>query len=305
MAIARLDADLMRDALTELDQASYNHDEWAERFHRTLISRHAPEAADVSDQPHRKCRFGQWYYSAPNGALHSHPGFAGIGLEHERMHSVAKDLLKSSAAGKPITSKHYEDFVAARKRLGLEIATVRREFEEELSGLDPLTGMPGRIRMLTKLREQHEMAVRRLQTCVIAMLDLDHFKLVNDTYGHPVGDQVLIRISREIAADLRPYDKAYRYGGEEFLICLPGVDETLGFAILDRLRSELADLRHEAMDGTPFAVTVSIGLSLLDPLVPVEQSVNRADTALYAAKEAGRNRVMTWRSSSTTAPQAA
>jgi diguanylate cyclase (GGDEF)-like protein len=301
MAIARLDADLMRDALTELGQASYNHDQWAERFHGTMISRRAPETADISDEPHRKCRFGQWYYSAPNEALHCHPGFAGIGIEHERMHCIAASLLRSSAAGKPITSKEYEDFVAARKRLGLEIATVRREFEEELNGLDPLTGMPGRMGMLTKLREQHEMAARRLQSCVIAMLDLDHFKLVNDNYGHPVGDQVLIRISRQIAANLRPYDKVYRYGGEEFLICLPGVDEALGFTILDRLRRELADLRHEATARDPFTVTVSIGLCLLDPSAPVELSVNRADMALYAAKEAGRNCVMAWRSSSNSA----
>lgn len=306
MAIARLDPNLMRDALTELGQASYNHDQWAERFHGTIISRRTPETADIADEPHRKCRFGQWYYSAPNEALHCHPGFVGIGIEHERMHRIAADLLRSSAAGRPITSKEYEDFVAARKRLSLEIATVRREFEEELNGLDPLTGIPGRMGMLTRLREQHEMAARHLQSCVIAMLDLDHFKVVNDSYGHPVGDQVLIRIAREMGENLRAYDKVYRYGGEEFLICLPGVDETLGFTILDRLRRELADLRHEAADQHPFAVTVSIGFCLLDPSVPVEQSISRADMALYAAKEAGRNCVAAWRSSSNAAaPRAA
>lgn len=297
MAIASLTADLMREALTELEQASNNHKEWAEKFHGTMISRTAPDPKDTAEEPHRTCRFGQWYYAAANALLHGHPGFAAIGAEHERMHRLATSLLRSSAIGGPISNSDYESFVAARNRLDLEIVSVRHEFEGELSSLDPLTGTPGRLGMLTKLREQHAMAARSTQTCVIAMMDLDRFKTVNDRYGHVVGDEVLIRIARLVASSLRPYDKVYRYGGEEFLICLPATDEHMAINILDRVRAKLEAVQHQATDRKPFKVTASFGLCLLDPTIPVEQSIDRADRALYAAKKSGRNRVVVWNGS--------
>jgi diguanylate cyclase (GGDEF)-like protein len=297
MTVTNISADLMREALTELTQASYNHEQWAEKFHGTLISRGAPDQKDIRADAHRNCRFGQWYYGAEIAALRAHPGFAAIGVEHDLMHRLAANLLRSSTSGSPISNEAYESFVATRKRLVLEIATVRHEFEEELNGLDPLTGTPGRIGMLSKLRDQREMAARSIQTCVIAMMDLDLFKTVNDRFGHLVGDKVLIDIARHVASHLRTYDKVYRYGGEEFLICLPGTDESAGRGIIDRLRAELADLRHEAAGREPFQVTVSFGYAVLDPTVPVEQSIDRADKALYAAKKAGRNCVVAWNKS--------
>ncbi|OFW97923.1 MAG: hypothetical protein A3D94_04605 [Alphaproteobacteria bacterium RIFCSPHIGHO2_12_FULL_66_14] len=297
MAVTNISADLMREALTELSQASYNHEQWAERFHGTLISHGASDPKDICVDAHRNCRFGQWYYGPGLAMLHDHPGFAGIGTEHEQMHRLAANLLRASAAGTPISNEDYESFVAVRKRLNLEIATVHHEFEEELRGLDPLTGTPGRIGMLSKLRDQQEMAARSIQTCVIAMMDLDLFKTVNDRYGHLVGDKVLIDIARHVALHLRAYDKFYRYGGEEFLICLPGTDETAGRGIVNRLRTELADLRHEAAGKEPFQVTVSFGITVLDPAISVEQSIDRADKALYAAKNAGRNCVVAWNKS--------
>ncbi len=193
----------------------------------------------------------------------------------------------------PISIKDFDRFVNARKRLQLEIATVRREFEIALFNLDPLMGTPSHIGMLSTLREQQEFA-RRERACVVAMMDLDHFKSVNDTYGHPAGDQVLIGFARYVMAHLRPYDKFFRYGGEEFLICLPDTDLQTAGDVIDRLREELASLPFGNGDKGHFQVTVSFGLTLLDPDVAVENSIDRADKALYVAKETGRNRVVKW-----------
>jgi diguanylate cyclase (GGDEF)-like protein len=148
--------------------------------------------------------------------------------------------------------------------------------------------------MLTKLREQHELAVRKVHVCTIVMIDLDHFKNVNDKYGHVVGDKVLVGVARYIMAHLRPYDKVFRYGGEEFLMCLPDTNLQTGHEIIDRLREELGSLPHEADGKATFHVTVSFGLTLLDPDLPVEKSIDRADKALYVAKAMGRNRAITW-----------
>jgi diguanylate cyclase (GGDEF)-like protein len=130
------------------------------------------------------------------------------------------------------------------------------------------------------------------------MMDIDHFKNVNDTYGHAMGDRVLGTLLRQVKSELRPYDLLFRYGGEEFLICMPSTDLKNGSDAIDRLRQSLAAVifegRAEGGAAPSFHVTVSFGLALLAPDVSVETSIERADKALYAAKAAGRNRAGVW-----------
>lgn len=293
MPIPTISDEQMRAALKELEQASYNHDQWAETLYGTLICHLAPDDRDIARDSYRCCRFGQWYYKSGLAALKDYPGFAEIGLEHERMHRYATSLLRASMDGLPISINDYERFVTALKRLHLEIATVQRDLESSLFNLDPLTGTPSRVSMLSRLRELQEF-VRRDQACTIAMMDLDDFKSVNDKYGHPVGDKVLIGCAHYLMAHLRPYDRVFRYGGEEFLICLSDTDLPTGHDIIDRMREELAALRFPANGSGTFQVTVSFGVAPLDGSVSVEQSIDRADKALYFAKAAGKNRVVAW-----------
>jgi diguanylate cyclase (GGDEF)-like protein len=294
MSIPNIPEEKMRKALMELEQAAHNHDQWAEMLYGTLICRLPPDERDISEDAHRICRFGQWYHRSGIDTLAGHPGLEEIGREHERMHQYARSLLRSAADGVPISIDDYERFISALKRMRLEIDTVRREVEDALYNLDPLTGAPSRVGMLTKLREQREFVKRSVHSCVIAMMDLDHFKSVNDDYGHLVGDKVLVAFARYISAHLRPYDKIFRYGGEEFLLCLPDTDLHTGSEIVDRLREELGSLTHDVEGSGPIRVTVSFGLALLDPDVSVEETIDRADKALYAAKAHGRNATAVW-----------
>ncbi len=295
MAIPNMTDEQMRTAVRELEQAVHNHDQWTESLFGTLICRLQPDQRDIGPEPHHACRFGQWYHRSGIAELEMHPGFAEIGQEHERMHQYASSLLRASRDGVPISINDYDRFVSALKSMRLEISTVQRELEDALTNLDPLTGTPSRVGMLTKLREQQELVKRSVHSCVVAMMDLDLFKKVNDEHGHLVGDRVLVDVAHYITAHLRPYDKMFRYGGEEFLLCLPGTDLPAGGEIVDRLRRELATLQHRAEDGrSVFEVTVSFGFTLLDPDYPVEQTIERADTALYAAKSRGRNLAMPW-----------
>ena len=306
MPIPNMSDEQMRTALKELEQAIYNHDQWAEMLHGTLICRLTPDERDMSNDAHRMCRFAQWYYKSGVGGLAQHPGFVALGTEHEHMHEYAASLLRSSVEGVPITIGEYERFVTALKRMRLETATLQRELEDALRNLDPLTGAPGRLGMLTKLREQREMVKRGVHACTVAMLDLDHFKAINDQYGHAVGDKVLSGIAHHITSHLRPYDKLFRYGGEEFLLCLPDADMEKGHDILERLRTEIGGLPFDADGKEAFHVTVSCGFALLEPELPVEQVIDRADRALYAAKAAGRDRVVAFdMAMGTTPPPAA
>ena len=121
------------------------------------------------------------------------------------------------------------------------------------------------------------------------MLDLDHFKQINDTWGHQAGDRVLKHVARELAGRLRRQDFIGRFGGEEFVILLPetGIEDAL--TLCDALRAHI-DACHFTFKSKPVAVTISIGVTAVDAGEPAEHAFKRADDGLYAAKRNGRNR---------------
>lgn len=294
MTLCDLTHDEMAKALGEIDQALFYHDEWCEELNRTLICGLTPDQRDIGKEAHRNCRFGQWLYCDGAQCLARHPSFSEIETLHRRLHGYAKNLLVSSANHQRIAMDDYERFVNTLKQMRLELQTTKHEIEDAIYKLDPLTGTSSRVGMLTRLREQQALVERELQSCCILMLDLDHFKEVNDTYGHGMGDEVLSTFGLLLKSQLRPYDMLFRYGGEEFLICLPNATPATGAETADRLRQGLAAVCFKTKGTTSFPVTVSIGLAALDPMVSVETSIERADQALYAAKAAGRNRVCAW-----------
>ena len=121
------------------------------------------------------------------------------------------------------------------------------------------------------------------------MIDIDHFKKVNDTFGHQTGDVVLKGVAGCIAGHVRSCDRAYRYGGEEMAVLLPGADEAAAARTAERLRRAVAELAFTAEDGRPVPVTISIGVcGASDDLADPGDFIARADQALYHAKEAGR-----------------
>jgi diguanylate cyclase (GGDEF)-like protein len=292
----------MRSALSQLQQALFHHEQWCEALNTTLICSQAPDSRDVEDDAHHKCRFGQWLYGAGSGFFASHPAFAQIEAAHKCMHCHARDLLRISANQQPISLENYERFTTALKQMRLELLTTRHELEEAITNLDPLTGTANRAKMLTKLREEQALVMRKAHCTCIAMLDIDNFKSVNDNYGHTVGDQVLVRFAHHVMSQMRLYDTIFRYGGEEFLICAPNIELEAAHAMMERLREALAEMVIHGEGHTPFTITASFGVTLIDPDVSVEQSIERADKALYAAKNAGRNRTVIWSPSLTGRP---
>jgi len=297
MAIQQLSPEELHAASAELDRCLYNHDEWLNGLFGTLICRLQPDQRDLEDDAHRLCRLGQWYYSGRGAAsaLIDRPGFAELGAEHERTHRCAAHMLRAMSAGEPVPLEDYQRFMNALKRMRMEISGLKRDIEDALYALDPLTGIPGRVGLLSKLREQQALAQRGVQSCSLAMMDLDQFKTINDTFGHTAGDRVLTACAHHLTQRLRPYDKVFRYGGEEFLIVLPNTALEEAFDIVQRLREELAQLAHDMGAGEKVSVTASFGVTYLDPGVPVETDIERADEALYRAKSAGRNCCVAWK----------
>jgi diguanylate cyclase (GGDEF)-like protein len=126
----------------------------------------------------------------------------------------------------------------------------------------------------------------------VLMCDVDFFKRINDTHGHPAGDAVLKEVANRMHSAIRPYDAVGRFGGEEFLVLCPGTDAAGGAALARRLRETIASTPI-VTDRGPIDVTVSIGLSarVFENVAELDQIISEADAALYAAKHNGRNRV--------------
>ncbi|WP_407080424.1 GGDEF domain-containing protein [Bradyrhizobium roseum] len=161
---------------------------------------------------------------------------------------------------------------------------------EELAELDELTGASNRRCIMRMLEEEIARAARTGSPCSIALIDLDWFKRINDAYGHPTGDEVLRTFSITMFANIRSVDRFGRYGGEEFLLVLPDMDADQAMRALDRLRAIIADLDWSAFS-TGMRVTMSAGVATLKPNESSDLFLARADSALYAAKAQGRNRI--------------
>ncbi|TAN74098.1 MAG: diguanylate cyclase [Gallionella sp.] len=294
MAFYDVTRDEMQGILAQLEQALYNHQQWHAALIRTLVCQLPGDQHDISPGAHLECRFGQWYYGNVPGRLRDHAGFIALGAAHQHMHQLAASLLVSTRAGKQVTSFDYDNFANALDRMRLEISALERELEDSLYNHDSLTGAINRYGILPALREQQELIKRGTHLCCIAMMDLDKFKAVNDLYGHLAGDQVLISLVHYLIEHLRPYDKVFRYGGEELLLFMPHTELTPGYNMLERLREGLAAMPIDIGGKEPIHITASFGLVLLDADIPVEASIDHADKAMYAAKSAGRNCVRVW-----------
>ncbi|MEQ8395824.1 diguanylate cyclase [Thalassobaculum sp.] len=183
---------------------------------------------------------------------------------------------------KPLTSAQ---LVTAVRSRAIRYRELRR-----LMDRDSLTGLLNHGRTVARLEREIDRCREAGEPLSVAALDLDHFKRVNDTYGHAAGDRVLRTVSRLFLQRLRGTDAAGRFGGEEFVLVLPSADAEAAFNLLDKLREAFASIEH-VFDEHRFSATCSIGLATLRDDDDQTSLLARADAALYQAKQDGRNRI--------------
>lgn len=179
--------------------------------------------------------------------------------------------------------------MSTRRALEAELRAARDRYAFQASH-DPLTGMLNRMAITDHIEAELARASRSSFPLSLVLLDIDHFKAVNDQHGHLVGDQALRHITQIITQTVRPYDWVGRWSGEEFLVVLSSTTLDDAAVIAERLRTQIMERPLRLPDGTDLCLTVSIGLPAEGAGNP-EDLFQQADAALYAAKHAGRNQV--------------
>tara|TARA_R110001606_G_scaffold209749_3_gene357023 strand:- start:2253 stop:3170 length:918 start_codon:yes stop_codon:yes gene_type:complete len=277
--------------IAEIEQAMQWHDMWYKQLLRSLIADTPANSKDLRDDAHLKCQFGQWFATLSDDKLNSHPLFAKIGDAHIKMHQGAKSLLSLKASKQAVPVDLLDQFHHDLDELRELFIAISDEFYQLMHSRDPLTGATNRINLLANLHKEQDLCKRKEQHCALVMLDLDHFKAVNDQYGHATGDKVLVAIVKCLQSHLRSYDQLYRYGGEEFLLCLTQTTVSEARLFAERLRQAIAALNIAVAEDITISVTGSFGVAQLNANTDVETTIAEADKAMYAAKAAGRNRV--------------
>ncbi|MFH1478626.1 MAG: GGDEF domain-containing protein [Candidatus Omnitrophota bacterium] len=187
---------------------------------------------------------------------------------------------------------YYENFLILMSQFAIQFQKVMLYKKiEDISITDSLTGVSTRRYLLERFTEEIHRSMRHKVNLSCMMLDIDHFKKINDKYGHLVGDVVLKNVASILKISLREVDLIGRYGGEEFIAVFSATHKDMAFQVAERIRESIEGLVLKAYDET-ISITVSMGISVFpDDGVSIEDLIESADKALYKAKETGRNRV--------------
>ena len=277
--------------ITELDAAVEAHMSWTRRVMRCAVLHTSPGEDVLSPSAHTLCRFGRWFMSKQSDfekmSLQNTQRLIAV---HQSMHDAIRSICANVLAGRPAQSAHLDVFEQTQAELIELLAEFKTQFLATAVRHDPLPGLPLRYGLEQEFIQLQKLCRRNKLLLYVVMIDVDHFKLVNDNYGHSVGDIALRHLVDTIKRTIRPGEPMYRFGGEEFLLLMQTRSPEEAASAAKRLINVVRDAPVLIPQNKPLAMTITIGLSLAGQDEKLDSVIERADRALFEGKRAGRDR---------------
>jgi len=264
---------------------------WTRRVMRCAVLHTSPGEDVLSPSAHTLCRFGRWFMSKQSDfekmSLQNTQRLIAV---HQSMHDAIRSICANVLAGRPAQSAHLDVFEQTQAELIELLAEFKTQFLATAVRHDPLTGLPLRYGLEQEFIQLQKLCRRNKLLLYVVMIDVDHFKLVNDNYGHSVGDIALRHLVDTIKRNIRPGEPLYRFGGEEFLLLMQTQSPEEAASAAKRLINVVRDAPVLIPQNKPLAMTITIGLSLAGQDEKLDSVIERADRALFEGKRAGRDR---------------
>jgi len=276
--------------IAEFDAAIEAHTKWVQRVLRCAVLHEHPGEDVVSPIAHTLCSFGHWFsLNLSHFELVDLKGAQRITVVHKAMHSSIRSICQNIIDGKTGRSEDLDKFEKYQSELQLLLAKYKTKILSHSLDHDVLTGLPLRYNIDSDCKVFLGDAKRNKYLLYVALIDVDHFKLVNDTYGHQIGDKVLQHIALILKQAIRGSDQIYRFGGEEFLWLLrcKTIKESRHSA--RRVVKTIESHPFKINDATLLPLTVTIGLAPIGEGEDITNIISVADIALYKGKNNGRN----------------
>lgn len=278
-----------------LTGAISDHGKWLAEWNAKVLCG-TPEEPLWHDEGrlHGDYHFGKWLNGEHSAFLQYMPEFIAINELYNKVHKGMQLTVTKVNNGESITRSEYKSFIDSEVALSEAIQGFRDELYKLLLSFDYLTGTLNRQAFFRILEQEYARITRFGEMGCIVLLDIDNFKSINDKFGHAAGDRTLVAIADFIIENMRPYDSICRYGGEEFLICMPKTTIDMAHKIIDRVREDLCKKRIWLSKHDYITASASFGISSMSAEEEFKETIVHADNALYHAKTSGRNKVGVW-----------
>jgi diguanylate cyclase (GGDEF)-like protein len=282
------DVDLL---VSQFDTAVGGHLGLMQRVFRCAVLGDSPGDDVLSPQAHTLCDFGAWFgANKVHFADRNFQAVDRIESVHQDMHDAIRAICSDILANKPGQSDYLDAFEQAQSELIERLADFKTQLLVESVRQDPLTDLPLRYNLEDDFSRALKICDRNKRLLYVVMIDVDHFKAVNDNYGHSIGDVALRHLADTLKTMVRSNEYLYRYGGEEFLLLMQADSPESMKIPTQRLLEAVRNMRVPIPDEAPLLLTVTLGLARVKKGETIEQVVERADNALYEGKAAGRDR---------------
>jgi diguanylate cyclase (GGDEF)-like protein len=277
--------------VAELDAAVEAHMNWSRRILRCALLRTTPGEDVLDPMAHTLCHFGAWFVEnrAQFEAMDA-PAARRVETVHQAMHDAIRSLCAQVMAGASGLPDDLERFEQSQSELIGLLASFKTLILSQAVRRDPLTDLPLRYGIENDFALYQKETRRNRTLLYVVLIDVDHFKPINDTYGHQVGDMVLRHLANTLKQSLRSEEPLYRYGGEEFLWLMKCKSAAEARKSARRILAIVGTTPVPIANDETLRLTITLGLALTGDMEDLSSVIKRADMALYEGKRSGRNR---------------